>query len=279
MEDWRVLFTPSLTGALNMAIDQTIANFVSRGESLNTVRFYNWKPFCLSLGYHQNIKDVNLDICKKRNIDVAKRPTGGKAVFHANELTYSVIGSSKSKIFRKTIPETFQLLAEWLLRSLSDLGIETELSPQLDSKTKQKLFRNPSCFSSASDYEITVKGKKLIGSAQRRWSDGFLQHGSFLLNDDYLKVVDLLNQPVESKQKMLLYLENHTIYLARLISNIASFDEISKILIEAWQKYFDVRTSFGKLTDFEINHAEKIRQSFDLFSEKSKRKKLEDILN
>jgi len=279
MEDWRVLITPQLPGALNMAIDQTIANFVSRGESPNTVRFYDWKPFCLSLGYHQKIKDVNLYECKKRNIDVAKRPTGGKAVFHATELTYSVIGSSSSKIFRKTISETFQILAEWLLKFLSDFGVEIELAPRLESEMKQKLFRNPSCFSSASDYEITVKGKKLIGSAQRRWSDGFLQHGSFLLDDDYLQVVELLKQPVESRKKMLSYLENHTIYLSKLVPNVPCFDEILKIMIEAWQKHFNVNVSLGKFTNSEIDQTEIIQQNFDLYSQESEQKKLKDILS
>lgn len=266
MEKWRILSTPDLPGALNMAIDQTIADNISSGGFVPTIRFFSWNPFCLSLGKHQSINDVNLESCKKLNVDVIKRPTGGKAVFHATEFTYSVIIPAASKLFRKTIHETYLLIAEWLSDGLSEYGIKASLMPKLNLRQKKKISGNPSCFSSASDYEITINNKKLIGSAQRRWPGVVLQHGSLLIGNDYLKVSDLLNHSEEKRKKMLDVSKKKTTYLTELMSEIPDFEQFSDLMGKFWKKKFKVDVINESLSRAEMDKAEAIRKNFELFS-------------
>ena len=266
MEDWRVIVTPNLPGALNMAMDQTIANLVTIGKSPATLRIYNWQPFCLSLGYHQKIDDINLRTCEDLNIYVVRRPTGGKAVFHANEITYSVIAPFSSNIYQNTIAETYYLLAGWLSKCLQSLGVGTELVPELNSSEKQKLFRNPSCFSTASEYEITVVGKKIVGSAQRRWQGVVLQHGSFLIGAEYQKVVDLLNISMDRRTKMLSYLQQRTICLNELIQSNFSFETLSKTFVKNWQNVFQFNISCEDFTKSEIQEAQFLKNDFEILA-------------
>lgn len=264
MEDWRVLITPQLPGALNMAIDQTIANFVNTGKSPATLRIYNWEPHCLSLGYHQRVNEINTEACADSHIDVVRRPTGGKAVFHADELTYSVIAPSFSVIYQNTITETYSLIARWLSESLQNLGVKPEMVPELNKMEKQKLFRNPSCFSTASEYEITVSKKKIIGSAQRRWQKVVLQHGSFLIGDKYQKVVDLLNLSNDHRKKMLSYLQRKTTFLNMLIPTKFDFETLSETFVEKWQEVFQFNISFDELTEYEIKAAYLMSENFKI---------------
>ena len=89
-EAWRLLLDPPAAGAWNMAVDEVLLNGTAAGISRPTLRFYQWMPPCLSLGYFQDFSVVNLDGCRALGVEVVRRPTGGRAILHDRELTYSV---------------------------------------------------------------------------------------------------------------------------------------------------------------------------------------------
>lgn len=170
---WRFLDLETNNAFYNMAVDQAISEFVSRKESLPTIRFYKWKPAAISLSSYQTEFDIDLDLCKKLGIDCVRRVTGGRAVYHDySDFTYSVIMPVKSL----DIYVSYRKVCGWIIKSLKNLGINSELINKND---------------------IIVKGKKISGNASKFFNrNTFLQHGTVIydfntdLNADLLKIKD-----------------------------------------------------------------------------------------
>ena len=161
----------------NMAIDESLLHF----SKVPTLRFYQWKPKAVSIGYNQDIKEINVNYCKKNNIDIVKRITGGKAVFHDNELTYSFIVPEKSNLLPKDIVESYKIIAEALVIAFKKININSKI------KKQKEQIATSICFNSSNWYELLVNNKKISGSAQRRLNNKILQHGSILIDFDYEK--------------------------------------------------------------------------------------------
>lgn len=170
-----------------MAVDEAILEAAGRSEVLPTLRLYAWEPACLSLGYAQTIGDVDQDALALHGWDLVRRPTGGRAILHTDELTYSVIGPQSEPRLAGSVLESYRILAQALLRALHSLDIPAEalakVAPLSGSDPK-----GPVCFEVPSNYEITIQGKKLIGSAQARRFGGVLQHGSLPLVGDLRRI-------------------------------------------------------------------------------------------
>ncbi len=171
--------------ALNMAIDEAIATVCRRTRGIATFRFYTWSPPALSVGYFQRTsEDVDLDQCRRLGIDLVRRPTGGKAVYHDRELTYSVAARAEDPLFPNDLHGTFLCVARGLIAGLTRLGVRAEILQSRNAGLSARGPASPACFAQAMGFEIGIDGKKLVGSAQRRWRDGFLQHGSILCEYD-----------------------------------------------------------------------------------------------
>ncbi|MBE0682865.1 MAG: lipoate--protein ligase family protein [Anaerolineales bacterium] len=190
MTTWRLLYTPPSTGAWNMAVDESILEHIHRGESQPTLRLYSWNPPCLSLGHAQSFKDVDIDRLKSHGWEVVRRVTGGRAILHTDELTYSVTGSAEEPVLAGGVLESYNRLSKALLHAVRTLSLPVEVKEFSDAPASQNL--NPVCFEVPSTYEITVDGKKLIGSAQARKKEGVLQHGSLPLTGDLTRICDAL---------------------------------------------------------------------------------------
>jgi len=170
----------------NMALDEAIAESVREKLSPPTLRFYQWERPSISIGYFQKASDVNLDYCGKKGFPLVRRLTGGRAILHDEELTYSLSSYTGSTLFKDCLIETYTVISNALLRGLQLNGIHARISFR---KKRSEHHNNPSCFTSMSFGEITANKKKIIGSAQKRYKNGFLQHGSLLLgfNADELR--------------------------------------------------------------------------------------------
>jgi lipoate-protein ligase A len=187
MNTWRYIDSGPNIAAYNMAVDEELLARAQAGESTPVLRLYTWDPPAVSLGRFQKMADaVNVDACRKHGFDIVRRITGGRAVLHRNELTYCIVSRTDNPLFPPNVQGTYKIIAAGLLAGLTNLGIQAEivsrgsrLSHLVDGHAK-----DPACFSSPSWYEIVVNGKKIIGSAQRRLSGAFLQHGSILISYD-----------------------------------------------------------------------------------------------
>lgn len=187
MERWRFIDSGPGTAAVNMAVDASLLDEAAAGEVPPVLRFYAWSPPAVSLGRFQDERaSVNAEACRKRGIDIIRRITGGRAVLHNNELTYSVISRTDYSLFPNDVLGTYKEIASGLLAGLRNLGMPAEMVSRSGRHAGlvKSDPKDPACFSSPSWYEILVNGRKIVGSAQRRITGAFLQHGSILIDYD-----------------------------------------------------------------------------------------------
>ncbi len=194
--EWRYENSGALTGAENMHRDEESArrlqNHPGPGSSAS-LRLYHWQPWAVSLGHHQSSEDLDLGRCAAEGIDVVRRPTGGRAILHAEELTYCVVMYTG----RRSVLTVYNDISHALVRGLQLFGVDVALQKSQPNFTE--VYRHASsipCFTSSARYEIEWRGKKLVGSAQRRYGDGerdvVLQHGSILCGPAHRHLTELL---------------------------------------------------------------------------------------
>lgn len=189
MNSWRFIDSGPNIGAYNMAIDEELLAKAQLGGKTPVLRFYGWSPPAVSLGRFQKIETaVDAAACKELGFDIVRRITGGRAVLHHHELTYSVIARIDNPLFPPNVLGSYKVIAAGLVAGLTNLGVSAEMVSRTGRHASlvNKSDKDPSCFSSPSWYEIVVDGKKIVGSAQRRQSGAFLQHGSILIGYDPL---------------------------------------------------------------------------------------------
>lgn len=195
--NWRLIDSYLADGATNMAVDEAILHAHAEGAVPPTVRFYGWKEPTLSIGYFQKIlREINLAECSVRGIDIVRRLTGGRAVLHDQELTYSIIVNENHPLIPKTVTASYRFLSEGLLQALHAMGISARMNmPRAAYGQVRHAHSSAACFDAVSHYEITVAGRKIIGSAQLRKDGILLQHGSILL-DFYPEIITAIMQPI-----------------------------------------------------------------------------------
>jgi lipoate-protein ligase A len=191
---WRLVHTAPASGAWNMAVDEAILEGIQNASSPPTLRLYAWEPTCLSLGYAQSINDVDESALASHGWELVRRPTGGRAILHTDELTYSVIAAAGEPRLAGSVLESYQRLSQALLRALELLQVPAR-GQEKKTANGAKADPNPVCFEAPSDYEITVEGKKLVGSAQARRKLSVLQHGSLPLHGDIARITQALVYP------------------------------------------------------------------------------------
>ncbi len=178
---FRLIDTGFNTPSMNMAIDEALLK-----SKLPVLRFYGWKPAGLSIGYFQAVQKFNFANLKKHKVELVRRLTGGNAVLHDKELTYSFIISESE--MPKSIVESYKRIASGLLSGLKNLGLKAAMNEEVSSDEKSAV-----CFNDPSWYEIVVNGKKMVGSAQKRIDGKLLQHGAVLLDIDVEKYCSLFD--------------------------------------------------------------------------------------
>ncbi len=171
---WRLINSGPGSASYNMALDETIAISVRNGSSPPTLRLYSWDRPAVTLGCFQKIGEIDTEYCLNAGIPIVRRPTGGRAILHNKELTYSFSVKTDNNLFSKGIFDSYKKISAAFYLALSRLGLSPEA--KLNRETRQ--LKSPLCFQSASYGEITIDSKKVIGSAQKRWTDGLLQQGS-----------------------------------------------------------------------------------------------------
>lgn len=184
MTTWKLLNTGFNSAAYNMALDEELLARAEAEETVPVLRFYGWHPSAVSIGKFQNIETaIDIDACKRHGIDLVRRVTGGRAVLHHQELSYSIIARTANADFPPNLFGTYKAIAQCLLAGLENLGIHAEIVSRggKHARLLQNRDKSAACFSSPSWYEIVVGNRKIIGSAQRRLSRAFLQHGSILV--------------------------------------------------------------------------------------------------
>lgn len=245
--DWRLLIHPDLPGFRQMAIDEALYENAGPGTP-SVLRFYTWQRPTLSLGYFQKYKRVVQESFVVHNkIDVVRRITGGRTVLHQHEVTYSLTGSLENEFANQSLRETYGLIARALDAGLKNLGVNRSLI-QMDSARDRMESRLPQCFVSVSQFEHSADEKKVIGSAQKRSRDRFLQHGSILLDfDPHLQNGCIQNSDPE--------IENRVAPLNRLLRRKIQLEEVVMSFSRAFEEIFRLRIQPSELNQHELETA------------------------
>ena len=264
MVEWRLIKDSYHNGFINMAVDEAIMIAHKNGLVPPTIRFYQWSPPAVSLGYFQDLKkEINVKVCQDLGIDIVRRPTGGKAVLHDQELTYSFIIKENDPLVNDSILETYKRISGGIIRCLSYLGIKAELVPLRGKLENHLLGRSDKarihhldfksiCFSIPSQYEVQVEGKKMVGSAQVRKGGVVLQHGSLLIKLEKDKLFSVFNFPSDQIREKLKSKFKAT-SLEEILKRKIDFSELSNILPRGFEEEFGVRLVESKLTEPEEN--------------------------
>lgn len=241
-----------------MALDEAILDAVIAGEKPPTIRFYAWEPACLSLGHAQPASNVNLPALDHRGWGLVRRPTGGRAILHTDELTYSICAHQDSPVMAGGILESYRRISKALVGGLAGLGIEASA----DSRYMVPEGSTPDaavCFEVPSNYEITAGGKKLIGSAQARRSLGVLQHGSLPLCGDLARITEVLqfDSPevqLLAKQRLLA----HAVTVGDILHSPPTWDQAVKAMTTAFAEHLGITLIPDTPSIEEIRHAEQL---------------------
>ena len=251
---WRLVSYRKNSAFENMAIDEAVFDETVRTGKPPTLRFFGWRPTAVSIGYFQNAgAEINLDKCQTEGVDVVRRLTGGKAVFHSAEVTYSLVASRNERLFPDDIQETYRIISLCLVRALSSLGIDAALSPPMSSR------RSPletCCFSTPSGNELLVEGRKICGSAQLRTRGGFLQHGSLLMTFDPDQTASLI-LPVRTA-KDTEKLAGSVAAVNEVLSRSVTEETVCAALERGFAEELNVRLTLQDLTESEERLSRKL---------------------
>ena len=243
-----------------MAVDEALVRSIATGAR-PAFRVYGWQPPAVSFGYAQRIsREVDAQKVRERGIDIVRRPTGGRAVLHWNELTYSVVCPADNPIMGGNINEAYRKISEGLLSGIRTLGIDAtfESRRQTQPSPRGKELTSP-CFTSTAQYEVTFNGRKLIGSAQQRIGTMLLQHGSLLLGPEHKQIAELLPSDKPGLQKRFAReLDRHTTSLSEALASPIDFDTAATAIRQGIQNTFDIHLVDATLSKTEIAETQRL---------------------
>jgi lipoate-protein ligase A len=256
-QTWRILRTPAAPGAWNMAVDEAILQHVTTGKARPTLRLYAWEPACLSLGYAQPSGDADRQALEANGWQMVRRLTGGRAILHTDELTYSVCGPDDNPILAGGILKSYQRLSRAILHALDLIGLQVNALPKEDAPKGPQT--DPVCFEVPSNYEITAGGKKLVGSAQARRKGGVLQHGTLPLYGDLSRITQALvfhsNEKREEAARRLLA---RATTVETALELRPTWDQAANAFEQAFSEQLGLQFEPGELTPQETARAEEL---------------------
>ncbi|MEE9223579.1 MAG: biotin/lipoate A/B protein ligase family protein [Thermoplasmata archaeon] len=235
----RLLLTGYSTAARNMATDESVLHHVASGDSPPTFRLYGWKPPAVSIGYFQSLaEEVDLDVCDELGVEVVRRITGGGAVFHDDEVTYSAVIPENWGSVPDSIPESYEYICGGILKGLEGLGIDAHFQGLND---------------------IVAGGKKISGNAQTRRKGVILQHGTILISIDLERMFTLLKVPSEKTRKKLIdSAKERVTSINDILTSHVSFEDVVSALAGGFERSLGVEFERSELSEDELSMADKV---------------------
>lgn len=261
---WRLLRTGAASGAWNMAVDEAILHSVAAGMAPPTLRLYRWQPPCLSLGYFQRQEEeADLAAAAARGVDVVRRPTGGRAVLHHHEVTYSVALRETTPGLPPSVAGAYRFLCRGLVAGLAALGLRAEVAPgpgrTSGSAGAAGRGWSAACFDAPSWYELSVGGRKVVGSAQVRRGGGVLQHGAVVLRFDAEALCSVLRYPSgAAREAARRLLADRAAGLSDVAGRDLSPGEVEEALCRGFEAALGIQLRPGELLPAEQRQAERL---------------------
>lgn len=233
-EEWGFIDTGSQDAPINMAIDELLLNWHSEGKIPPTLRFYRWSAPSLSVGRFQKVeKTIDFNGVAKNNCQFVRRLTGGSAVLHDDELTYSLVVSEQHPAIPKSVREAYYILSKGVLEGYKNLGIQADYAIP---KEKMGVDRTAVCFEKIAYYEMIVEGKKISGNAQTRKSGVLLQHGSIPMSIDHRMLFDLFRFSSERiRQRQLERFSQNAITINEYTNKVHKYTSLKEAFYKGFQ--------------------------------------------
>lgn len=255
MQPWRIIPYRKSDAFENMAVDEAVFLENQKTGSRPTLRFYGWDPPAVSLGFFQDYNEgANEEFCRTNRIDIVRRLTGGKAVLHDREITYSLVAGQDNPLFPNGILGTYLTISRCLVHAFSEIGIRADMEPSRRRAAGDGL--NSFCFSMPSQYELLVEGRKICGSAQVRSNGSFLQHGSILLEFDPVRTCRAISS--SGRTDHLLHMTHSVTSVCDHVPVRPNAAEFCSILKAAFEICLGVKLEEGRLTPEEERRKEKL---------------------
>ena len=239
--NFRLLLTGHQDAATNMAVDESIMIHVGQRASPPTIRLYGWKPAAVSIGYFQGLEEeIDIDVCRKLGVDFIRRITGGGAVFHESEVTYSLAIAQENPLIPDNVLESYKVICGGIVEGLKGFDISAKFVPLND---------------------IIVEGKKISGSAQTRRNRTILQHGTVLMDTDLEKMFSILKVPSEKlRDKLISDVKERVTSIKNALSREVDFEEVCAALVKGFEVSLNSKLTQGELSETEIALANEIRR-------------------
>ena len=224
-----------------MAVDEALVDAVRNGLARPTVRVYGWSPPAVSFGYAQRIgREVDPAKCRAAGVDIVRRPTGGRAVLHWNELTYSVVCPADDVDLGGSIQDAYRKISACLVAGIRELGLPVRFESRKQAiPSPRGFYLTAPCFSSAAQYEIIWRHRKLVGSAQQRVGPVLLQHGSLLIGPEHKRIVGLIpDNKTRLVDQFRSELDRHTVSLEEAMGERVSFERIAGAVRSGFESVF-----------------------------------------
>lgn len=248
---WKFVKNGFNSGSVNMDTDVLLERSISADEAV--LRLYQWDPYCISLGANQSAETLLTEKVYENNIDIVKRPTGGRAILHSEELTYSVIYQLREGLSPK------DLYREINIALINGLIIFDDALRKLELHNSQPYFpsyykedKSAVCFSLPSKNEINYVGKKLVGSAQRRIGNVILQHGSILCGNYHKNICNYLTLPANTLSVLRNEMDSNTADLNEILNKSIDIDDLATAIKSGFEKHFGINF-LNHINEYELS--------------------------
>ncbi|QEY19410.1 lipoate--protein ligase family protein [Psychrobacillus sp. AK 1817] len=261
---WYFIDSGPCAPSYNMALDEALLDWHSEGLIPPVIRFYEWNPATLSIGYFQSVeKEIDMEAVRRLGLGFVRRPTGGRGVLHEHELTYSVIVSEDYPDMPATVTEAYRVISEGLLKGFQSLGLEAYFSIP-NTPDKLQALKNPKtavCFDTPSWYELVVEGKKVAGSAQTRQKGVILQHGAILLDLDDEKLVQTFKFSTdEAREKVKKSINQKAVAINKLLQKPIPIDICKVAFRDGFSEALNVELVPFSLNDKQIEYVKTLEK-------------------
>ncbi len=271
---WRLLDSGAEDGFTNMAIDEAMLLATQEQRIPPTLRVYAWQPACLSIGAFQSVgSDIDIAACADHGIDWVRRPTGGRAILHDREVTYSVVAPQNNERVAGDVMESYRRISQGLLAGLRLLRVNAVLAPSAISPAPAGAAKPAACFAAPSQHEIMVGGRKIVGSAQRRQGAAILQHGSILLDLDVALLMSLLRFPSDDeRERVAARVRDESVTLNGLLGRTLTYGAVAGTLATGFAAALAIDLHAATLTPWEEEQTARLRRDKYLADDRRPRK-------
>lgn len=242
VKPWRLIESGHANGFVNMAVDEAISDAVARGDRPPTLRLYGWEPPAVSLGYHQELDEgIDREAVRERGYDIVRRPTGGRAILHAIELTYSFCIRQDEIAGGQSVMESYREISRGIIAGLELLGARVSLGPDTEQPEAADVSAeaaHPICFAKTARCDLQAAGRKVVGSAQVRRGGGILQHGSIPIEIDLEDQVAVM--PGGNGRIARNVLAGAAMSVNELLGRPVGYDELSEAVARGFAQTFAV---------------------------------------